>query len=182
MAHPEKRDAKIPTMFDAMLNPDAAKGQVTPPMHDMVADGCLMIAAGTDTTANALGVILFHVTQNPEIESKLVGELMKAMPNREDMVDSATLEGEGFEYMRAVVKEGLRLAFGVPGRIIRKAPKDGAWFDGKFVPGGVSFWSRGTEKLANVQPDCPYFLDVLAECGPEYFPGTLYFRPRALAV
>lgn len=134
----KQKDRNIPTMFDAMLNPDRAKGQVTPPMKDMVAEGVLMIAAGTDTTANVLGLVLWHVTQDKEVEKKLLQELKRAMPERDALLDSATLEGEGFEYLRAVVKESLRLGHGVPGRIIRKVPKDGATLGGMFVPGGVS--------------------------------------------
>lgn len=140
MANPEKTNSKVPTMFDAMLNPDVKKGQVTPPKTDMVADGCLMIAAGTDTTANVLGYLLWCVTQNQEVEQKLLAELRRGMKDRDCILDSATLEGEGFEYLRAVVKEALRLSYGVPGRIIRRVPKEGAVFNGMLVPGGVSIF------------------------------------------
>jgi cytochrome P450 len=132
----EEKEAKA--MFDAMANPDKSKGQIRPTKEEMVADGCLMIAAGTDTTGNTLGTILWHVTQNPGIEKKLLEEL-KAGIGKEEVVESPTLEGEGFEYLRAVVKEGLRLSYGVPGRIIRRVPKNGQEFEGVFVPGGVSF-------------------------------------------
>lgn len=137
MAHPNDVNTKVPTMFDNMLAPDTKKGQVTPSKRDMIADGCLMIAAGTDTTANALGVATWNITQNPAVEAKLLEELRKAIPNKDTTLESAALEGPEFEYLRAVVKETLRLAFGVPGRIIRVVPKEGATFAGQFVPGGV---------------------------------------------
>ena len=130
-------EEKTLTMFDLMLRPDVSKGQISPSENDMVADGCLMIAAGTDTTANTLGTVLFHVTQNPSIEAKLLQEL-KHRIGKDEIVDSASLEGKGFEYLRAVVKEGLRLSYGVPGRILRKVPKEGARFGDVHVPGGVS--------------------------------------------
>jgi len=135
-------------MFDTMLSPDSSKGQVTPSERDMVADGCLMIAAGTDTTANALGLAIWHITGNPRIHERLVKELTAAMPGRDDAVDSTALEGEGFEYLRAAVKETLRLAFGVPGRMPRKVPKGGATFSGKFVPYGVSISDLDFDYLA----------------------------------
>jgi cytochrome P450 len=125
-------------MFDAMARPDRSKGQERPSKRDMVADGCLMIVAGTDTTANALGNILWNVTQSAGVEAKLLAEL-KAGMGRDEIVQSARLEGHGFEYLRAVVKEGLRLSYGVPGRIIRKTPQQGARFGDVWVPGGVSF-------------------------------------------
>ncbi|KAF2116138.1 cytochrome P450 [Lophiotrema nucula] len=141
MEHPNESNSKIPTMFDLMLRPDEKKGQVTPSKSDMVAEGCLMIAAGTDTTANVLGLTLWHVTQNPEIERRLAEELKRNIPDRDTILDSGRLEQEGFEYMRAVVKESLRLAYGVPGRILRKVPKEGATFNGQFVPGGTTITS-----------------------------------------
>ena len=151
MANPDKTDSKVPTMFDLMLNPDKEKGQVTPPKADIVADGTLMMAAGTDTSANTLAVILFHVTQNPGIEARLLDELRRAIPDREAVLDSATLEGPGFEYMRAVVKEGLRVSYGVPGRIIRKTPPEGATLGNRFVPPGTIVTSA--IYLQNSDPD-----------------------------
>jgi cytochrome P450 len=146
----DQGENEVNTMIEAMANPDTSKGQVRPAKEDMVADGCLMIAAGTDTTANTLGTILWHVSQNPDIEQKLLEELKRSI-GKDDMVTSAQLEGDGFEYLRAVVKEGLRLAYGVPGRIIRKVPKDGAKFDDIFVPGGVSIISTSS-LLENKSP------------------------------
>lgn len=128
---------KILTMFDVMLRPDVEKGQITPPKGDLVADGCLQIAAGTDTTGNALSYLLWYITQNPDVEKRLLEELKRGI-GKGEVVSSATLEGPGFEYLRAVIKEGLRLSQGVPGRIIREVPSEGATFDGCFIPGGVS--------------------------------------------
>lgn len=125
------------TMFDAMAQPDVSKGQVAPPKSDMVAEGALMFLAGMDTTANALGNILWYITQNPSLEQKLVAEL-KGRIGKDDVLESASLEGEGFRYMRAVVKEGLRLSYGVPGRLLRRVPAEGTTMGGRLVPGGVS--------------------------------------------
>jgi cytochrome P450 len=96
-----------------------------------------MIAAGTDTTANALGTMLWHVTQNPSIEERLLQELRAGIPDRDSMTDSGSLAGPGFEYLRAVVKEGLRLSYGVAGRLPRKVPKEGAVFNGYHIPAKV---------------------------------------------
>lgn len=132
-----KGSGEQPTMFDLMCNPDPSKKQLPVAKEDMVADGCLMIVAGTDTGANALGRVLWHVTQDKSIERKLLEELSKSM-SKDEIVPSARLDGEGFEYMRAVVKEGLRLSYGVPGRMMRKVPDGGAKFGDTWVPGGVS--------------------------------------------
>lgn len=39
---------------------------------------------------------------------------------------------------RAVVKESLRLSYGIPGRIPRVVPPEGATFCGEHIPPGVS--------------------------------------------
>ncbi|KAH7384477.1 cytochrome P450 [Pyrenochaeta sp. MPI-SDFR-AT-0127] len=166
-----EREEKVPTMFDLMLRPNGSKGQVTPPKSDMVADGCLMIAAGTDTTANALGNILWHVTQNPDIEAKLLAELKRSIKSKEEVLDSASLEGQGFEYLRAVVKEGLRLSYGVPGRAIRRVPKDGARLGEVFVPGGITItagiYLQNTDP--NTFPDPFKFVPERWLCDPETY-------------
>jgi cytochrome P450 len=84
-----------------------------------------------------LGNIPWHVTQDKEIEKRLLKELRARMGKEED-VGSASLDGDGFEYLKAVVKEGLSLSYEVPGRLIRRAPKEGAKFGETWVPGGVS--------------------------------------------
>ncbi|KAH7135134.1 cytochrome P450 [Dendryphion nanum] len=158
IAHPEERkDRKIPTMFDAMLAPDVSRGQRTPEMRDMIAEGCLMIAAGTDTTANVLGLVVWHVTQDREIERKLVEELRRGIQERDAVVDSSKLEGKGFEYLRAVVKEGLRLGFGVPGQLARKTPMEGARFGDVWVPGNTAISS------------CIYMQNIDAKTFPDPF-------------
>ena len=130
-------NTKIPTIFNNMLSPDMTKGQTTPSERDMIADGCLMIAAGTDTTANALGNATWYIMSNPVIYDRLFAELKAAIPNVHDVVDSGALEGERFPYLRAVVKETLRLSYGVPGKMARRVPEGGTMLCGEFVPYGV---------------------------------------------
>lgn len=133
-------ESKSYTMFDSMARPDPTKGQIRPSKYDMVADGCLMIAAGSDTTANTMGIILWNVTQNSDIEARLLKELEGKM-GLEEMVSSAQIETEGFEYLHAIVKEALRLSYGVPGPLMRKVPSEGVRVYDYFVPGGVSICS-----------------------------------------
>ncbi len=80
------------TIFKSMLNPDLAKNQYTPEFHDLVAEGILMVGAGTDTTASTLVIGTWFVLNDPVILRKLKAELWEAMPGKED-VDLAMLEG-----------------------------------------------------------------------------------------
>jgi cytochrome P450 len=119
-----------------MLNPDPAKGQYTPPDVGLTNDAVLMWAAGTETTANTLVQATWAVLHNPQIRKTLQAELQTAIPDKNEMVDWATLES--LPYLRAVIKESLRLSYGVPGRIPRTVPPSGATFCGQYIPPGTS--------------------------------------------
>jgi len=125
-----------PTIFDTMLDPDVAKGQYTPPVVGLTADAALMFIAGTDTTANALVQATWHVLSNPAVRQTLDTELVTAMPHKDAMLDWATLES--LPYLGAVIKEALRFSYGVPGRLVRIVPKEGAVMCGRHIPPGTS--------------------------------------------
>ena len=74
-----------------MINPDPAKNQYTPEFQDLVAEGLLMLGAGTDTTANTLAMGTWFVLNDPSVLMKLKAELWRVMPEKED-ADLATLE------------------------------------------------------------------------------------------
>lgn len=51
-----------------------------------------IIAAGSDTTATALGNLFVHVLKSPRITRKLVAEIDQAMPDRSQACSLAKLE------------------------------------------------------------------------------------------
>lgn len=137
-ANPRDPEApRIPTIFDIMLSPNKEKGQYTPSDDDLTAEATQLFAAGLATTADTLRVATWNTIQNPDIYRKLTEELDRGISNKEDIIDTVTLEGPKFPYLRAMVKESLRLSYGVPGRLPRIVPKGGAVFCGEFVPEGV---------------------------------------------
>lgn len=83
---------EFPTIFDTMLNPDSEKGQYTPSNDDLTSDAFLMFGAGTDTTGNALVQGTWYILSTPGVLEKLQNELRRAMPNKDDVLDWATLE------------------------------------------------------------------------------------------
>ena len=68
--------------------------------------------AGTDSTATKLVTIMFHLVQNPHCHAKLEAELST------DGVKPST-DPQTLPYLRAVVKEGLRLGMANPARFTR---------------------------------------------------------------
>ncbi|KAK7182857.1 cytochrome P450 [Paraphaeosphaeria sporulosa] len=74
--------------------------------------------AGADSTAVMLATILFHLIRNPSARRTLVTEI------EEHQKESAgSLDPETIPYLRAVVKEGLRLGMANPTRLTRVVPK-----------------------------------------------------------
>ena len=135
-AKSEKANTGTPTVFDTMLHPDPAKGQYTPELDGLQGDACLMFVAGAETTANTFVQGTFHVLSNPHIKERLQTELKTVLPSLDSSTDWATLEK--LPYLRAVIKESLRFSYGVPGRIPRIVPEEGAVIAGYNVPAGTS--------------------------------------------
>jgi cytochrome P450 len=84
--------SSIPSIFDLILTPDPKKDRPVPSDDTLTAEAVLMLAAGMDTTANALRIGTWHVLSDPRVYRKLKEELRGAMPHRDEIVDSAILE------------------------------------------------------------------------------------------
>ncbi|KAL9076278.1 MAG: hypothetical protein Q9161_000994 [Pseudevernia consocians] len=133
-------EGEIRTVFDINLNPNLEKGQFTPTVDEMAADAFALLTAGTDTSAYAMMTVIWHLLNNPQMMQRLKAELRRVMPGREDTVDWAVLEKLPYlvnEKKRAVIKEGLRLSYGAPGRLPRVVPSSGAVFCGQKIPAGI---------------------------------------------
>ena len=97
----------------------------------------------TDTTANTLAALTYHLLSNPEILKKLKVELSKAVPDPESTLELSQLEA--LPYLTAVIEEGIRLHPGASVRQDRVAPDEDLFYEdsknGKkyVIPRGVSF-------------------------------------------
>ncbi|TGO44595.1 hypothetical protein BOTNAR_0785g00010 [Botryotinia narcissicola] len=96
-----------------------------------------ILVAGADTTAFTLCIASYHITRNKAIKERLMHDLKDAIPNAEQM--PSLVELEQIPYLYACVKEALRVAMPVPGRLPRIVPKskDAFVVDGKIVPPGT---------------------------------------------
>jgi cytochrome P450 len=111
----------------------------------LTADAITFFIAGTDTTAHTLVVCFWHLLRNPEMLRTLRAELDAAIAELPDLTPrlkpSLTLDWPALEalpYLTAVIKESLRLSYGVPGKLPRVVPADGAELAGRFIPGGTT--------------------------------------------
>ncbi|GAM42250.1 hypothetical protein TCE0_044r16037 [Talaromyces pinophilus] len=116
--------------------------------RELMNESINIIIAGSDTTATTLGFAIHEILKNPAISRKLTAEIDAAMP--QGFKDLPLSEAEKLDYLSAVVKESLRLAMPVPGRLPRivpgaKSKVDSLIVDGRVIPEGtvigISAWS-----------------------------------------
>jgi cytochrome P450 len=102
----------------------------------------LLIQAGADTTATAMGCILRFLVTNPDTLAKARKEIEAA--------DGANLLSSPIQfeetrqhlpYFVGCIKEGLRLQPPGTNLYARVVPKEGKMIDGHFVPGGTEVTS-----------------------------------------
>jgi len=144
----EVRDGLKPereTIFHTVLNPSTGVDaeQDVPTVKHMIDEAFGMVAAAAETAGNAMTICAFHVLFNPRIYARLRQELLEAFPDPTQPVDYLTLEK--LPYLTAVVKEGLRLSYGVLHPLPRVVPDEGAVFNGHFLSQGVSILDFGAD-------------------------------------
>lgn len=129
--------------------------------HDLkVTEAVDILIAGADTTASTLTAGFMHILSNPSIYAKLVDALRGTDTSLNNPSAAQLQELEKIPYLvttsipnvpkiasliigqTACVKESLRIAMPVPGRLPRVVPQDLAEpfvVDGQVIPPGVSF-------------------------------------------
>jgi cytochrome P450 len=91
-----------------------------------------ILFAGGDSTAVMLATTLFHLTQNKEARARLLHDIRGAPPTADDN------RKPDIPFLRACVKEGLRLGMANPTRLTRVVPPGTTLtVDGVSIPGGA---------------------------------------------
>jgi cytochrome P450 len=106
-----------------------------PNLEDLTDEMFTILTAAADTSGHAMAIITYYVVTNPDIYRTLTAELNAAFPDRPSNLEYLSLEK--LPYLTAVVKEGLRFSYGVPGRLPRMIETLEATFNGYTVPRGT---------------------------------------------
>ncbi|OKL62297.1 hypothetical protein UA08_02301 [Talaromyces atroroseus] len=157
-----QRAKERPTIFHQLLSPDAAQNYVVPTVDELKDEAYIILAAAADTTGNAMTVATYNTVLNPEIYSTLTAELREAFPDASAHLDFITLEKLPYLltlWKTAVIKEALRLSYGVIGRLPRVVPDSAAEFHGYHIPSGtlVSMSSWTMHHNEDIFPDSGNF-------------------------
>ncbi|KAK7905311.1 hypothetical protein LTR67_000031 [Exophiala xenobiotica] len=127
-------DPSMPSIFQIALLPEPKNGRSAPGLKELTADALVFFGAGTDTTAHALTTGTWFLLKNPMILARLRKELCFAIVDVDSPTILSWIELEKLPFLRAIIKESLRLSFGVPGRLPRVVPANGAVFCGQQIP------------------------------------------------
>lgn len=106
--------------------------------ESQLADNMLVaLLAGSETTATILKALMLHVISNSRVYRKLQAacdEVLSEIPLTETISYS---RAQQIPYLDACVKEALRYHPAGTGPLPRVVPKDGDWYNGRFIPGGT---------------------------------------------
>lgn len=122
------------TVFDTLLDSDLPAKEKS--FHRLTGEATALLSAGTETTSWTISITTFHLLNNPLIQTRLMTELEKAVPDSLHLPPWSTLEK--LPYLRAVINESLRLSYGVSGCTSRIPTEEDLHYHGTRTPQGSS--------------------------------------------
>jgi len=162
----EWRSREHPTIFHEVLSSKLPPHEKS--IERLADDAQMVVMAGTLTTAAALELIHFWLLSQPDTLQKLKDELSIAIPNPDDASKTPLPTLEALPYLTAVVKEGLRLSYGVSTRLQRIDPNN-----------SIVFTDRDTGKCWNIPPGTPVAsTSVLIHNDESIYPESKRFSPE----
>jgi cytochrome P450 len=123
-------------------DPDTGSFALTP--DDLIADANLLIVAGSDTSSTTVAGLFFYITRHPRVYAKLVREIVQNFGDVEEIGRDADSMARCV-YLRAVIREVMRLCPPGPSEVERTILKGGTVIAGeRYAEGvvvGVPLWS-----------------------------------------
>ncbi|KAH7139150.1 putative cytochrome P450 [Dendryphion nanum] len=154
-------EKETPTVIGALVkNPSLPPSERS---YARIADETVtVIAAGTETTGNTLTILTYHILANPSVHKALKGELTKAA-SKHGMVAPGMLTSKivySLPYLQGCVKEGLRMASGVSGRLPRCHPTESLSYT---TPEGKQYVFRPGTALSMFLHDVHFSTSIFPE-------------------
>ncbi|KAJ5808865.1 cytochrome P450 [Penicillium riverlandense] len=99
-------------------------------------EAMVLFGAGTATTARTMGFMCYYILTNPHMRERLGEELKDIMAVYPHNLPTWQ-ELERLPYLQAMIKEGLRLSYGVMRRLPRISPDDPIVYKQWMIPAGT---------------------------------------------
>ncbi|KAE9364044.1 cytochrome P450 [Stipitochalara longipes BDJ] len=158
-------DSERQTIFHGLLSSSLPEPEKDPAR--LAEEASVLLAAGTDSSANTLSAITFHLLSSPRILQKLRKELETAIPDKNVRHFPSFSQVEQLPYLSAIIQEGLRRHPAVSGRQQRVAPSEDLVYTS---PTGIAYpLPRGTTMSMN---------PVLLSRKEDIYPNPGEFRPE----
>ncbi|KAI9663816.1 MAG: hypothetical protein M1821_007306 [Bathelium mastoideum] len=131
-------------------------------------DAQMLLMAGTLTMASALERLTFWMIDNPGVLQKLKEELRDVMPSISDVSKTPLATLENLPYLTAVIKEAIRLNYGISTPNFRSNPETPLVFEDK---------NKGKSWL--IPPKTPIGMSsVILHHDEHHFPDSSKFDPE----
>ncbi|KAH7407904.1 cytochrome P450 [Cadophora sp. MPI-SDFR-AT-0126] len=138
IANRELEEKGTKTIFGDVLRSNLPEAEKS--IERMWHDGQVFNVAGSETTSWTLATCMVYLLSNPDMMRTLREEL-KGVLKDGTIDDVSVAELESCPYLTAVIKESLRLSYGISGRLYRVSPdKDQVFKDGErewILPAGT---------------------------------------------
>ncbi|KAI0160237.1 cytochrome P450 family protein [Xylariaceae sp. FL1272] len=122
------------TIFRHLVNSDLPPSELS--NERLSKESQVLLGAGTVSTARTLDFITYYIVTNPAIQKRLteeVKDVMEGYPARKP----SWAELEKLPFLQALIREGLRLSYGVMHRLPRVSPNHALQFKDWVIPAGV---------------------------------------------
>lgn len=160
---PTKKESVFASVLDSTVLPPSEKSLLR-----LQQEGSLSVLAGTESPAQTLKIIFYHLLKNPTIITKLRTELDTAPT----LTSWAKLEH--LPYLSAVIEEGNRLSFGVTARTARIADEQLTYTPSSHVKPTID---KG--KSYKIPAGTPISITTLsAHTAETVFPDPFVFNPE----
>jgi len=133
LRHDPVTEKNTNTIFHELRDSDLPPSEKT--ILRLADEGNILIGAGSETTAQVLAVLSFHLLNNPATLAKLKQELDMLMPTVNTEVKWRELEQ--LPFLTAVLKEGLRISSPVLTRLPRISPNEDLKYGSWTIPAGI---------------------------------------------
>lgn len=151
------------TIFHGLLQSALPESEKSPAR--LAEEAGVLLSAGTDSTANTLAAITYHLLANPLKLKRLRAELLDTIPEGSSPTFARI---EALPYLSAVIQEGLRLHPAVSTRQERVAPDEDLFYTNEST--------RTTYKIP--AGTCIAMTPVLLSRLPEFYTSPAEFRPE----
>ena len=105
--------------------------------EEIIGTSRVLLVAGSETTATILCGATYFMLQNPAVLHRVQKEVRQTFKKEDDITLRSVSTSSSLTYLEAVLQESLRCYPSIPATLPRITGPEGAFIDGKHVPGKV---------------------------------------------